>query len=100
MGVGDGRVAPVGFLTWIVFGFIAGTVAGMVTGRRGSGCLSRIVVGVLGALVGGGLARAAGVKQVSFGSFTLVGLLVAIAGASLLLLVLEAVSGRLGRSRR
>ncbi len=83
-----------GVFTWIVFGFIAGTVAGMVTGRRASGCLTRIVVGVLGALVGGSLARAAGVKQVSFQSFTLVGLLVAIAGASLLLLILEAVTGR------
>jgi uncharacterized membrane protein YeaQ/YmgE (transglycosylase-associated protein family) len=84
----------VGVFTWIVFGLIAGTVAGMVTGRRASGCLTRIVVGILGALVGGGLARAAGVKQVSFQSFTLVGLLIAIAGASLLLLVLEALSGR------
>jgi uncharacterized membrane protein YeaQ/YmgE (transglycosylase-associated protein family) len=87
-------VAAVGVFTWIVFGLIAGTVAGMVTGRRASGCLTRIVVGILGALVGGGLARAAGVKQVSFQSFTLVGLLIAIAGASLLLLVLEALSGR------
>jgi uncharacterized membrane protein YeaQ/YmgE (transglycosylase-associated protein family) len=93
-------VALVGVLTWIVFGFIAGSVAGMVTGRRSSGCISRIVVGVLGALVGGGLARAAGVKQVSFQSFTLVGLLIAIAGASLLLLVLEAMSGRSSSGRR
>jgi uncharacterized membrane protein YeaQ/YmgE (transglycosylase-associated protein family) len=90
-------VAPVGIVTWILFGFIAGTVAGMVTGRRASGCLSRIVVGILGALVGGSLARAAGVKEVSFQSFTLVGLLIAIAGASLLLLVLEAVTGRARR---
>jgi uncharacterized membrane protein YeaQ/YmgE (transglycosylase-associated protein family) len=44
--------------------------------------------------VGGGLARAAGVKQVSFQSLTWVGLLIAIAGASLLLFVLEALSGR------
>jgi len=83
-----------GVLTWIIFGFIAGTVAGMVTGRRNTGCISRIVVGVLGALIGGGLARAAGVKEVSFQSFTLVGLLIATAGASLLLLVLESLSGR------
>lgn len=83
-----------GILAWIVFGFIAGTVAGMVTGRRGSGCITRIVVGILGALVGASLARAAGVNQVSFQSFTLVGLLIAIAGASLLLFVLEALSGR------
>lgn len=89
-----------GVLTWIVFGFFAGTFAGMVTGRRGSGCISRIVVGILGALVGGALARAAGIKQVSFQSFTLVGLLIAIAGAVLLVLVLEALSGRSGPSRR
>ena len=87
-------VASVGLLSWIVFGFVAGTVAGMVTGRRASGCISRIVVGVLGALVGGSLARAAGVTQVSFRSFTLDGLLIAIVGASLLLFVLEALSGR------
>lgn len=87
-----------GVVTWIVFGFIAGTVAGMVTGRRSTGCISRIVVGILGALVGGSLARAAGIKQVSFQSFTFVGLLIAIAGASLLLLVVEAVAGRGGRS--
>jgi uncharacterized membrane protein YeaQ/YmgE (transglycosylase-associated protein family) len=93
-------VAAVGIFTWIVFGFIAGTVAGMVTGRRGSGCISRIVVGILGALVGGSLARAAGVKQVSFQSFTLVGLLIAIAGAVLLVLVLEALTGRSGHARR
>jgi len=89
----------VGLLTWIVFGFIAGTVAGWVTGHRGGGCVSRIVVGVVGALVGGSLARAAGIKQVSFQSFTLVGLLIAIAGASLLLLILETVTGRSGHSR-
>jgi uncharacterized membrane protein YeaQ/YmgE (transglycosylase-associated protein family) len=89
----------VGAFTWIVFGFIAGTVAGMVTGHRGTGCLTRIIVGILGALVGASLARAAGVTQVSFHSFTWTGLLIAIAGASLLLFILEAVSGRGGRSR-
>jgi uncharacterized membrane protein YeaQ/YmgE (transglycosylase-associated protein family) len=93
-------VTAVGILTWILFGFVAGTVAGMVTGRRGTGCLTRIMVGILGALIGGSLARAAGVKQVSFQSFTLVGLLVAIAGASLLVLVLEALSGGRGRPGR
>jgi len=89
----------VAVFTWIVFGFIAGTLAGMVTHRRAGGCISRIVVGIVGALVGGSLARAAGLKQVSFESFNLVGLLIAIAGASLLLLILEALSGRSGRSR-
>lgn len=83
-----------GVLSWIVLGFLSGTVAGMVTGHRGTGCINRIVVGVLGALVGGALARAAGLKSVTFHAFTLRGLLVAIVGAVLLLLVLNAVEGR------
>ena len=92
-------MAAVGPFSWIVLGFIAGTIAGMVTGRRGSGCISRIVVGIIGALLGASLARAAGIKQVSFHSLTWTGLFIAIAGASLLLLVLEALSGRRGRNR-
>jgi len=84
----------VGVLSWIVFGFLAGSVAGMVTGHRGAGCLNRIAMGVLGALVGGALARAAGIKSVTFRAFTLRGLLVAIIGACLLLFVLNAVEGR------
>lgn len=83
-----------GIFTWILFGFIAGSVAGLATGRRGSGCLTKIVVGILGALIGGTLAREAGLRDVSFQSFTLRGLLVAIAGACLLLFVLQALSGR------
>ena len=87
----------VGVLSWIVLGFLAGTFAGMVTRHRGAGCINRIVVGVVGALVGGALARAAGQKSVTFRTFTLRGLLVAIVGASLLLLVLNAVEGRTRR---
>jgi uncharacterized membrane protein YeaQ/YmgE (transglycosylase-associated protein family) len=84
----------VGVLSWIILGLLAGTIAGLFTGRRGAGCINRIVVGVLGALVGGALARAAGLKSVTFREFTLRGLLVAIVGACLLLFVLNAIEGR------
>ena len=54
-----------GLLSWIVLGFLAGLVGGMVTGaRQARGCVPRIVVGVLGALIGGALARAAGIGTV------------------------------------
>ena len=56
-----------------------------------------MVVGVLGALIGGALMQAAGKKGVS--EFDLRAVLVSAVGAVLLLLVLQAVSGR-GRSRR
>jgi uncharacterized membrane protein YeaQ/YmgE (transglycosylase-associated protein family) len=73
---------------------LAGTVAGMATGNRREGCVSKIVIGVLGALVGGSLARAAGIDGVSFRHFTLKALLIAIVGSALLLLVLEAIDVR------
>lgn len=80
-------------LAWIVLGFLAGTVASVVTGRRsGSGCLLRIAVGVLGALVGGALARAAGYEGVD--ELSLRSVLVASLGATLLLLLLGALDTR------
>lgn len=43
---------------WLVVGFIAGWLSGMVVpGRSARGCLPNILVGVLGAIVGGYLAR-------------------------------------------
>lgn len=46
------------FLGWLVVGFIAGWLSGMVVpGRSARGCLPNILVGVLGAIVGGYLAR-------------------------------------------
>ena len=80
-------------LAWVVLGFLAGTLASVVTSRRsGSGCLLRIAVGVLGALVGGALARAAGYEGVD--ELNLRSVLVASLGATLLLLLLGALEGR------
>ena len=93
-----------GLLSWLVFGFLAGTLAGVATGNRREGCFTKIAVGVIGALVGGSLARAAGIDGVSFRHFTLKALLIAIVGSALLLLVLQALgftrASRSGRSDR
>jgi uncharacterized membrane protein YeaQ/YmgE (transglycosylase-associated protein family) len=89
-----------GLFSWLLLGFLAGTLAGMATGNRREGCLTRIGIGVLGAFIGGALARAAGVGHVAFRSFTWQGLLVATAGAALLLLVLQAINGTRPRSPR
>ena len=82
-----------GLFSWIVLGFLAGLVGGMVTGaRQARGCVPRIVVGVLGALIGGALARAADIGSISgvnLGSIGIAGL-----GSVLLLLVLEAIERR------
>lgn len=84
-------------LAWIVVGLVAGSLARWIVRDDRSGCLYTLVVGVLGALIGGALMSAADKRDVD--DFSLRSVLVAALGATLLLLVLQAVSGRY-RSRR
>ena len=84
-----------GILGWIVVGFIAGGLARWVTGARKRGCLATMVVGILGALIGGALFRLASGDDVNtFDDFDLGSIFVAFIGAVLLLLVLEALGPR------
>lgn len=79
-------------LAWIVLGFVAGALAERATGHKSGGCLTRIAIGVVGALVGGAIANAAGQQGVN--DFSLWSLLVAFAGASVLLLIFGAIDRR------
>ena len=84
-----------GILAWIVFGGLAGLAAGFLTGRRG-GIIYDIIVGIVGALLGGflmGLFGHAGVTGWNWRSFA-----VAVGGAVVLLFILGLIRGR-GRSR-
>ena len=67
-----------------------------IIGDEKSGCLYTIAVGVLGALIGGALMHAAGHKGIN--EFDLRSVLVAALGSVLLLLVLQAISGRRQRA--
>lgn len=83
-----------GILGWILLGFIAGSIARwIVPGRQPGGCIGTTAVGIVGALIGGALASAAGVGEIDE-FFDLGTWGIAIAGAVLLLLVLQAISGR------
>ena len=53
-----------GILSWIVLGFVAGLLAEKATGRKASGCVTRIAIGIIGALIGGALANAAGERGI------------------------------------
>jgi len=56
-------VEPIG---WLIVGFLAGWLSGLVVpGRSARGCLPNILIGVLGALVGGYLARELGIGDPS-----------------------------------
>jgi len=82
-----------GILVWIVVGAIAGFVASKVLSGKGMGLLWDIVVGILGAFLGGWLASLAGLP-VSPGTFTVGGLLSAFVGAVILLIVFRALTHR------
>ena len=47
-----------GIIGWIIIGFLAGALSGLVVrDRSAGGCLANILIGILGGLVGGFLAR-------------------------------------------
>ena len=87
-----------GILAWIIFGALAGFVAGILMHSRG-GIIFDIIVGIVGALLGGfimGEFGHAGVTGWNWRSFG-----VAVLGAVILLFVLRLVRGRGGmRARR
>ncbi len=48
----------IGLIGWIIVGFLAGALSGLVVrNRTPGGCLANVLVGVLGGIVGGVLAR-------------------------------------------
>lgn len=81
-----------GLLGWIVVGFFAGAISGaLVGGRTARGCLPNIVVGVLGGMVGGLLAREMGFDRTQ--GF-IAAVVVAVFGALVVRLVINALERR------
>ena len=82
-----------GVLSWLLFGFLAGLIAKLLTpGYDVGGCVVTIVVGIAGAAIGGWIGT-----QLGFGTidgFDLRSLALAVLGSILLLLVLRAIRGR------
>ena len=73
-----------GILTWIIFGALAGWLASLVTGRNDQmGCLTNIVIGIVGALIGGFLMSFLGGTGVT--GFNVRSLVVAVLGAIVIL---------------
>jgi uncharacterized membrane protein YeaQ/YmgE (transglycosylase-associated protein family) len=82
-------------LAWIVLGLIAGFIGSKLVNKSGEGVILDIVLGVVGALVGGYLFSIFGAHGVT--GLNLYSLFVAVIGAVLVLLVYHAVRG--SRSR-
>jgi uncharacterized membrane protein YeaQ/YmgE (transglycosylase-associated protein family) len=79
------------FLTWLIVGLIAGVLASFLMGGVGYGIIGDIIIGVVGAFVGGWLFSALGVGS-PFGGLAGT-IFVAFIGAVVLLFVLRLVRG-------
>jgi uncharacterized membrane protein YeaQ/YmgE (transglycosylase-associated protein family) len=80
-----------GIFGWIIFGLIVGVVAKfLMPGRDPGGFIVTILLGIVGAVVGGFLGRAAG----WYGPDDPVGFIAAVVGAIVLLVGYRMVAGR------
>jgi uncharacterized membrane protein YeaQ/YmgE (transglycosylase-associated protein family) len=85
-------------LAWVILGLIAGFIASKVVNKRGDGMVLDIILGIVGAIVGGWLFSAFGMSEVS--GLNLYSLLVAVVGAIVVLFGYHAIKGRPGSVRR
>ena len=77
---------------WLILGLIAGFVASRIVNAQGQGVVLDLVLGIIGALVGGFIFEAAGGIGVT--GFNAWSLLVAIIGSIIVLVLYHALTGR------
>ncbi len=79
-------------IAWLVLGGIAGFIASKIVDSTGQGLLIDIVLGIVGAIVGGYVFSLLGAAPVT--GFNLYSMFVAIVGAVIILAIYHAVTGR------
>jgi uncharacterized membrane protein YeaQ/YmgE (transglycosylase-associated protein family) len=83
-----------GLLAWLIIGAIVGWIAGLVMEGRGFGLIGNIVVGVIGALVGGYLAGVFLNIPKPISGFNWMTFVVSFVGAIIVLLVVRLLKGK------
>ncbi len=78
-------------IAWIVLGLIAGFIGSKIVSHHGQGVVVDVVLGVVGAVVGGFLFQLLGGPGVT--GFNVWSLLVSVGGAVVVLLIWNALSG-------
>jgi uncharacterized membrane protein YeaQ/YmgE (transglycosylase-associated protein family) len=76
-------------LAWVILGLIAGFIGSKLVNKRGEGLFLDIVLGVIGAVVGGWVFNVFGAAGVS--GLNIYSLVVAVIGAVLVLVIYHAI---------
>ena len=79
------------YLAWIVLGLISGFIASKIVNKSGAGAIMDIVLGIVGAVVGGWLFNTIG--HVGVTGLNLYSILVAVFGAIIVLIIYHAFFG-------
>jgi uncharacterized membrane protein YeaQ/YmgE (transglycosylase-associated protein family) len=80
------------FIVWVILGALAGWIASIIMGRNAQmGAVANILVGIVGAIIGGLIMNAFGTAGVT--GFNIWSLFVAILGAVILLFVVGLLRG-------
>lgn len=82
-----------GLLSWIIVGLIAGWLAGLVMKGSGHGVVGDIILGIVGALVGGFLASALFGVPDPISGFNLTTIFIAFLGAVIVVAIVRALTG-------
>ena len=77
------------FVAWIVLGLISGFIASKLVNKTGEGVILDIVLGVVGAVVGGWLFTTFGMSGVT--GLNIYSMLVAVVGAVVVLVIFHAI---------
>lgn len=81
-----------GFIAWLILGLIAGFIGSKLVNKRGEGLFLDIILGVVGAVVGGWVFSMFGAQGVN--GLNLYSLLVAVIGSILVLVIYHALFRR------
>jgi uncharacterized membrane protein YeaQ/YmgE (transglycosylase-associated protein family) len=88
-----------GWFSFIILGLLAGAIAKLILpGKQGGGWIATLILGLIGAMIGGWLAGLFGVADAYTAFFSIAAWLWAIAGAIVVLLIWGLVTR--GRSKR
>jgi uncharacterized membrane protein YeaQ/YmgE (transglycosylase-associated protein family) len=79
-------------LGWVLLGIIAGFIGSKIVDSQGQGLLLNMVLGIVGAIVGGFLFNLFGASGIT--GFNIYSMIVAVVGSVLVLWIYHALAGR------